>query len=255
MKQRGFTLIEMIVTIVIVAIIFLGIAGFVEFGAKGYTQSIDRQRLQNQARFAIEKMSREVQHAVPNSFDLSSNNKCLAFYPIEYAGFYQYREPTGDVDFVVGNNQPETFVNGSRLVINPSRIQDLKNDGQSIDIAGETKESDGDYFSINMSLTSQSSANRHYIYQNKAVIYCIEQQTATNNSGRIVRYYGELNSIDDLSTLNGTVVATGVAFNQSSFNYEQTSLQRGGLIHLNLLFQSGDEQSQYKHDMQVSNVP
>ena len=45
MKQRGFTLIEMIVTIVIVAIIFLGIAGFVEFGAKGYTQSIDRQRL------------------------------------------------------------------------------------------------------------------------------------------------------------------------------------------------------------------
>ncbi|GEM80952.1 PilW family protein [Vibrio superstes] len=255
MKQRGFTLIEMILTIVVLAIIFLGIAGFVEFGAKGYNQTVDRQRLQNQARFAIEKMSREVQHAVPNSFDLSSNNKCLAFYPIDYAGFYQYREPAGDVEFVVGNNQPETFADGSHLVINPSRIQDLQNDGQSIDIAGESKEPDGDYFSIQMNLTSQSSANRHYIYQDKAVVYCIEQLIASSNNGRVVRYYGVLDDIEDLSSLSGTVVATGVAFNESRFNYEQTSLQRGGLIHLSLLFQNGDEQSQYKHDVKVANVP
>ncbi|PMM08480.1 prepilin-type N-terminal cleavage/methylation domain-containing protein [Vibrio breoganii] len=254
MKQRGFTLIEMILTIVVVAIIFLGIAGFVEFGAKGYSQTVDRQRLQNQARFAIEKMSREVRHAVPNSFSLSNDSKCLAFYPIEYAGFYQYREPTGDVEFVVGNDQPDTFSDGSRLVINPSRIQDLQTDGQSIEVAGEPKEPDGDYFSINMNLTSQSSSNRHYIYQNQAVIYCIEALVVPNGSGRIVRYYGVFDN--DFSNLSGgVVVATGVVFNDSSFSYQQTSLQRGGLIHFNLLFHNGDEQSQYKHDVQVSNVP
>ncbi|GEA52484.1 MSHA biogenesis protein MshO [Vibrio inusitatus NBRC 102082] len=252
MKQRGFTLIEMILTIVVVAIIFLGIAGFVEFGAKGYTQTIDRQRLQNQARFAIEKMSREVQHAVPNSFALSDNNKCLTFYPIEYAGFYKYREPTGDVEFVVGNDQPTAFSGGSRLVINPSRIEDLQNNGQSVEIPdGKIPESGGDYFSITMNLTSQSSGNRHYIYQDKAVIYCIEKLTTTVNSARMVRYYG---AFDD-SNLIGVVVASGVAFNESSFSYQQTSLQRGGLIHFNFLFHNGDEQSQYKHDVQVSNVP
>ena len=69
MKVRGFTLIEMVVTMVISGIIVLGIAGFVEFGTKGYADSIDRQRLQTQAKFALEKISREIRHAVPNSFD------------------------------------------------------------------------------------------------------------------------------------------------------------------------------------------
>ncbi|MEZ9132652.1 PilW family protein [Vibrio breoganii] len=243
MKQRGFTLIEMIVTIVVVAIIFLGIAGFVEFGTKGYTISIDRQRIQNQARFAIEKMSREIQHAVPNSFnvyieDLSSN-KCIEFYPIQYAGFYVEREATNAVEFVVGNEDyehPHTFAAGTKLVINPSRMNDLETGSpQSVDVGGITTATDGEYFSVTMTPDSQSSANRHFIYQDQSVRYCITQANELRR--------------------NGVQVASEVMYNQSSFNYEQTSLQRGGLIHLSLLFQNGDEQSQYKHDVQVSNVP
>ena len=46
MKQRGFTLIEMIVTIVVVGVIGLAIAGFVEYGMKGYVETIDRQKVQ-----------------------------------------------------------------------------------------------------------------------------------------------------------------------------------------------------------------
>ncbi|MDN3717328.1 PilW family protein [Vibrio breoganii] len=241
MKQRGFTLIEMIVTIVVVAIIFLGIAGFVEFGTKGYTISIDRQRIQNQARFAIEKMSREIQHAVPNSFAMSSgtSGKCIEFYPIQYAGFYVEREATNTVEFVVGNEDykhPHTFTARTKLVINPSRMDDLETgSSQSVDIGGITTATDGEYFSVTMNPDSQSSANRHFIYQDQSVTYCITQANELRR--------------------NGVQVASEVMYNQSSFNYEQTSLQRGGLIHLSLLFQNGDEQSQYKHDVQVSNVP
>ncbi|MEZ9847562.1 PilW family protein [Vibrio breoganii] len=241
MKQRGFTLIEMIVTIVVVAIIFLGIAGFVEFGTKGYTTSIDRQRIQNQARFAIEKMSREIQHAVPNSFAVSSDTsgKCIEFYPIQYAGFYVEREATNTVEFVVGNEDyghPHTFAAKTRLVINPSRMDDLETGSpQSVDIGGITTTTGGEYFSVTITPDSQSSANRHFIYQDQSVTYCITQANELRR--------------------NGVQVASEVMYNQSSFNYEQTSLQRGGLIHLSLLFQNGDEQSKYKHDVQVSNVP
>ena len=68
MKTRGFTLMEMIVTIVIGSFIMLGIAGYVQLGMKGYADTIDRQRMQTQAQFVLEKMSREIRHAVPNSF-------------------------------------------------------------------------------------------------------------------------------------------------------------------------------------------
>ncbi|CAM3018501.1 PilW family protein [Vibrio rarus] len=255
MKQRGFTLIELIITIVVLAVIFLGIAGFVEFGTKGYTQSIDRQRLQNQARFAIDKMSREIQYAVPNSFVSTddASNKCIAFYPIQYSGFYTLNESTGKVEFVVANENythPHTFPAGTRLVINPSHIEDLESDGQSVGLESTTTATDGHYFSVAMNLTSESSAHRHFIYQDSRVTtYCINRINTNDNSARILRYLG------DIKTHVGVVVATGVAFNESSFSYDQTSLQRGGLVHLDLLFQNGDEKSQYKHDVQVSNVP
>ncbi|KOO10365.1 MSHA biogenesis protein MshO, partial [Vibrio xuii] len=42
MKVKGFTLIEMVVTLIIGSILVLGIAGFVEFGARGYSDTIER---------------------------------------------------------------------------------------------------------------------------------------------------------------------------------------------------------------------
>lgn len=77
MKNRGFTLIEMVITIVVGSFIMLGIAGYLQLGAKGYADTIDRQKLQTQAQFVIEKMSREIRHAVPNSFFINESEKKL----------------------------------------------------------------------------------------------------------------------------------------------------------------------------------
>ncbi len=90
MNERGFTLIEMILTIIVGGIIVLGIAGFVEIGMKGYSETIERQRLQTQAKFVLEKMSREIRHSVPNIVSnsaVSSADSCVSFYPIDYSAF------------------------------------------------------------------------------------------------------------------------------------------------------------------------
>ena len=144
MRRNGFTLIEMIITITVVSVLFLAIAGFVEFGARGYVDSADRQRLQNQARFALEKMTREFRHAVPNSFETfetTSLNKCLSFYPIKYTGFYieqldldDPENPILTLEFVLGNDgisYPLTFDDKDFMVINPSRIDDLESGSPS----------------------------------------------------------------------------------------------------------------------------
>ncbi|HFQ5200901.1 TPA: PilW family protein [Vibrio vulnificus] len=229
MSSRGFTLVEMVLTLIVGSILVLGIAGFVELGTKGYADSVDRQRIQTQAQFVLEKLSREFRHAVPNSFSDSGN--CLSFYPIVYSGFYAVEG--NDIRFLIGNtNVTPPLANGLSLVINPSRQQDLVND--SFDVSGLTN--GAGYFAVLnqvASLESNSINRRHYIFNaNGRVEYCF-------TAGRISR--------------NGVQVADSVS--AASFNYLEPTLQRGGLVHIKLTFTQNDESSHYQQDVQVLNVP
>ncbi|EHH3081200.1 TPA: prepilin-type N-terminal cleavage/methylation domain-containing protein [Vibrio vulnificus] len=229
MRARGFTLVEMVLTLIVGSILVLGIAGFVELGTKGYADSVDRQRIQTQAQFVLEKLSREFRHAVPNSFSDSGN--CLSFYPIVYSGFYAVEG--NDIQFLIGNtNATSPLANGLSLVINPSRQQDLVSD--SFDVSGLTN--GAGYFAVSnqaASLESNSINRRHYIFNaNGRVEYCF-------TAGRISR--------------NGVQVADSVS--AASFNYLEPTLQRGGLVHIKLTFTQNDESSHYQQDVQVLNVP
>ncbi|EGQ7853758.1 PilW family protein [Vibrio vulnificus] len=229
MSSRGFTLVEMVLTLIVGSILVLGIAGFVELGTKGYADSVDRQRIQTQAQFVLEKLSREFRHAVPNSFSDSGN--CLSFYPIVYSGFYAVEG--NDIQFLIGNtNATSPLANGLSLVINPSRQQDLVSD--SFDVSGLTN--GAGYFAVlnqAASLESNSINRRHYIFNaNGRVEYCF-------TAGRISR--------------NGVQVADSVS--AASFNYLEPTLQRGGLVHIKLTFTQNDESSHYQQDVQVLNVP
>lgn len=249
MKNRGFTLIEMVLTMVVGGIIVLGIAGFVELGTKGYADSIDRQRMQTQAQFVIEKLSREFRHAVPNSFKetIDATQQCLSFYPIKYSGFYVKK--SGNIDILIANESRDksvgTLSGELSLVINPTRYSDL-----DLSSTSSLKIPDGlaplfptdparwnEYRMSESSLISSSISNRFYIFDtNDLVSYCISKVGRS-----IVR--------------NGTQVADNLEFNQSGFSYKEPTLQRGGLVYIDLLFEQDGEQSAYKQDVQVLNVP
>jgi len=228
MRSRGFTLFEMVLTLIVSSILVMGIAGFVELGAKGYVDSVDRQRLQTQAQFVLEKISREFRHAVPNSF--SNSGDCLSFYPIVYSGFYAVEG--ADIRFLIGNaNVPEPLPADLSLVINPTRQDDL-NAGYSVGSFSNVL----NYYSISgaaSSLSSGSVNRRHYIYSTDGLVeYCFI-------SGRIMR--------------NNVQVADNVS--SASFQYLEPTLQRGGLVHIKLAFVQNDETSYYQQDVQVLNVP
>ncbi len=251
MKPLGFTLMEMVVTMVIVSIMFLGIAGIVQMSVQGYSDTARRQALQNQARFVIEKMSREIRHAIPNSLEATNGGACISFFPIRFSGLYQLQPSlsggNGTLTFIIGNTGFEdaefnaAITAGARLVINPSRVDDLDlASSASVSLVGLTTISAGGAtYSLSASFPSNSISNRHYIYiPNDRAQYCLNM-----GDGSITR-----------SAANATV-QVGENVTSGAFVVNNVSLQRGGLVNMTILFESNGEQSQYTHDVQVMNVP
>ena len=58
---------------------------------------------------------------------------------------------------------------------------------------------------------------------------------------------------------NGEIIADNLVYvddqSQSYFKYDDTSLHRGGLVHLRFVFEQSGESSVYQQDVQVLNVP
>ncbi|MBL4282840.1 PilW family protein [Vibrio fluvialis] len=234
MRTRGFTLIEMILTIIVGSILVLGIAGFVELGSRGYADTVARQRIQTQAKFVLEKMARELRHAIPNSLAISTDTasqQCLSFYPIVYSGFYALDEADEkQLSFIVGNVSGSTTAldfDGLTMIINPSN-QDEFSSGAGITLSGSDTT-----ISLSSPLASQSVAQRFYMYQNM-VEYCLNYsaQTITRN-----------------------LVQVADSLESGSFSYDEPTLQRGGVVHLSLGLAQNGESSHFEQDVQVLNVP
>ncbi|MBY7783782.1 prepilin-type N-terminal cleavage/methylation domain-containing protein [Vibrio fluvialis] len=267
MSTRGFTLIEMILTIIVGSILVLGIAGFVELGSRGYADTVARQRIQTQATFVLEKMTRELRHAVPNSIAISvdtSEKQCVSFFPIVYSGFYALNVADDkQLSFIVGNLSGSTDslnFDGLTMFINPSRQSELVSEKMGISLnpndlsdKGMALEQHKDesgrfvYYSLSpLYLKSQSVGQRFYMYPNKLVEYCL--QFAKNSITR------EVVQLPDTRVMSDAVQVAD-SMSSGAFAYDEPTLQRGGVVHLSLAFAQNGEVSEFEQDVQVLNVP
>lgn len=100
-KQSGFTLVEIIIVISIMGIIG-GLASVViGRSLDSYAALERREKLQTSIRLAIERISRELRHALPNSICVNNGGACITgagsqfyFVPIQDSGRYQDRPGT-----------------------------------------------------------------------------------------------------------------------------------------------------------------
>lgn len=240
MKGKGFTLIEMILAIVISSIVMLGVANFTELGMRGYFGSVERFRLQTEARFVLEKLSREVRHAVPNIFPSAISSGCVSFYPIVDSGFYAVSG--SDINFLVSDaGATSASLQSMSLVINPTQPNTAVSSGVNnvFSLSGITSLPTEDFFTIPSgasSLIGGSVSNRHYVFdENNLVEYCL----AANN----------------LMTRNGITISDRVVRENSVLSYQPATVQSNGLVEVILEFEENNESTMFEQDIQVINVP
>ena len=89
--QTGFTLIEMITVIVLLGIIAGILTPFIAKAMQAYTHSKARATLVDKGRLALERLSREVRQAVPNSLSVLSGGMGIEFVRSRAGGRYVER--------------------------------------------------------------------------------------------------------------------------------------------------------------------
>lgn len=85
-RQTGFTVVELVTVIAILGILAIGTVRFIDDSSRGFAATVGRAELAADARALVERLSREVKHALPGSIRVSGS--CLEFVPVFTAARY-----------------------------------------------------------------------------------------------------------------------------------------------------------------------
>lgn len=114
-SQRGFTLMEMIIVMVITGIIWGMVAMFIKSPIDGYVATVRRAELSDMTDTAFRRIARDVRLALPNSVRNPANgdSSCVEFIPTKAGGRYRAVPDTSgvgdDLDFSLIDSSFQKF--------------------------------------------------------------------------------------------------------------------------------------------------
>jgi MSHA biogenesis protein MshO len=266
-KQIGFTLVEMVMVITIVAILAAASTQLIRNPAQSFIDGENRANLTDRADTALRRMARDIRNALPNSVRVTTNggDSFIEFVPVKTAG--RYRAEVGNdsvndnpLDFSLATDTfnvlgtPVTVSAGDKLVIYnlgiPGSDAYEGTNSRALLTTGTLNT-----LSFSGGTFPQASPSSRFYVVSTPVTYACDM---TNHV--LLQYSGyaiQTAQPASVATLNGLATARQLAANLSScqINYVAGILQRSGVVTIYLGFTQDAANVKLMHQVNVVNSP
>ena len=257
-NYNGFTLIEMIITIVIGGIIAGMIAQFITRPIEGYIAQSRRAELVDIAETALNHITRDVRQALPNSIRIACSNQCLEILHTIDGGRYRAKPPGNKLKFIGFDNLFDSLgpLSNRTLIINniastvntcfsanPHRwcvsvfntgkpTADAYNADNMVTITSLATATDGISDLIGFDNTEFSSGNNFPYSSPNQRFYVVDTPVSyICTSGAITRYHDyTITALQPTITPGTTKGILANKVTNCSFKYQSDTATRGGLL-------------------------
>ncbi len=237
MKTKGFSLIELIITIVLFGIVsYIGI-GILQPVIEGYVDTKTKTLLFNEAQFFIERASIELRNAVPNTIRVG--NGYIQFGKFSQSAYY--KQKTSD-NITYYSNLGHLSVNDNLSIYN-TNPSDFYEKSRIYEIASINS----DNITLNKTLNPSSPYHRVYRILTPVTFYL--------KGNKIYRSFDY--PIDD--TIYGIdkgkyyIIASYVK--SLVFTYTPGNFLHSGIVSIDLVMQKNGIELKYRHEVHIKNVP
>jgi len=259
-SDGGFTLIELVLVIIVLAIVSTGITKFITYGVNIYQDTSGRDKQISDSRFVIERITREVRNALPNSVRVTADGKCVEFIPILASSSYVDIPTLPDT----ASNSAELVKSdevfdetGTKLVVYPLTEADVYVSGSStvgklFDVTSYGSVINNVYTITldNAVLFNEDSPTQRYFIVKDSVAYC------QGNDKTIKRYQGHTLTATQSSTPSGTgILMAKEQTNGAPFSILSATLLRNAIVQMDFRFKYSDEELRLINEVHIANVP
>ena len=263
MKNRGFTLVELVISIALLSIVATVSVLFVKTSATGLLSSAARQQLAASGYIVSEQVSRAIRNALPGSIRVTSDETCVEYIPILAASRYtNISIGASTLSFDAFPYSTTTSVAGYVAIYPVSGSLYSQTDPGPLTPDTTNLPAASTEVTINLASSHTfptDSPERRFFMVSQPEAIC-------QNGAYLYRYsnYGFVENISDLKTSLPADYASGRAvlahpleLNSMSFRYSPSSLRRNGLVAFEYLMEhptTGDTQF-IGQQVRVNNVP
>lgn len=277
-KQRGFTLIELVLVIIILGVVSVGLSGIIGNAMQAVITVNEREQLLREGSFLAERVNREINAAVPNSIRISGNASvhCMEFVPMLFSSLYLNiplaNESGTTADLLeLSDIQGNPFVPTSAdfAIVNPTQASEVYDAslGQRRVVNSCTDDGDGNcatlddadsvvQIEVNDGFARTSPAKKLYFARN-SVSYCVRNNAVYRHSSAMATNQMLYSSGGSLMAQNVVNVLGPSASNgeQNPFKSLGASFQRNASTQLLFVFGLDDERITFMQEVQIPNVP
>ncbi|GGW48592.1 PilW family protein [Alishewanella tabrizica] len=261
--NKGFTLIELVVVMVVLAILAIGASSYLGIGATMFSEASQREQILADGRFAAERLVRELRSAAPNSVRISNTAgvQCIEFVPVVSSGLYQslpIAPESGTQLQLIHMNWQNAFL-GLPFSVYPRQPADIYQFGASTLLLQATEQADSDGLAATITLAlntahsfpAGSPEQRFYLLSASPVSFCYN--ALTQQLRRYTNYaYQIAQPLPPLS--NGVLMANKLA--EVSFNSLPSMLARNNVVNVLLRFAGTDNADLFfNYEVHLNNVP